>query len=46
MMKLRSTQKQIDYTQINKNANHILSSNLNEALKKAKLENIKKNRRS
>ena len=43
--KLRSTQKQIDYIQINKNTNHTLSSNLNNALKKAKLENIKKNHR-
>jgi glycosyltransferase involved in cell wall biosynthesis len=35
--------KSIDYSQVNKNTNHQTNSVLNNALKKAKLENLKKN---
>ena len=37
--------KQIDYDKINKQSNHQVSSNLSTALKKAKLDNIKRNSR-
>jgi len=37
--------KKIDYTQVNKNTNLPISSQLSSALKKAKLENIRKNSR-
>lgn len=41
--KSQSQQKTIDYNQVNKNTNYPISSQLNNALKKAKLENIRKN---
>ena len=43
--KITPKQKTIDYNAINKKTNHPMSSQLSIALKKAKLENIKKNSR-
>ena len=38
-------QKQIDYDRVNRQTNHPIASHLSIALKKAKLENIRKNSR-